>query len=163
MGNLILKYVAGLSIFIFSSAALAAPKVDIKIVAEKEVAVVKNGKQTKKMIAAKKFAPGETIQYTLTYTNSGTEKATNVVISDPIPKGTSYISGSATETGNLTFSVDGGKTFNKAALLTYDANLTGGKKEKRTAGSDQYTDIRWVIDTVEPGTSGKVSFRVKVQ
>jgi len=151
------------SMFLLSSLALAEPKVEIKIKAEKETIVVKNGQKTKKMLPAKKVASGETIQYTLSYKNSGKETATEVVISDPIPEGTSYVTGSATETGDLTFSIDGGKTYNKAPLLTYEVTMPGDKKEKRTAGSDQYTNIRWIIDKVGPGSDGKVSFKVNVK
>lgn len=163
MEKLLVKCVVVLSIFLFSSVALAAPKVEIKIVAEKEVVVVKNGQKTKKMIATKKFAPGETIQYTLTYKNSGTEAATNAVVSDPIPEGTAYIPGSATEAGELTFSVDGGKTFNKPALLSYEIKSNQGKSEKRVASPEQYTHIRWVIDKIPAGTNGSLNFKVKVK
>ena len=53
------------------------------------------GKQIKKMIAAKGVQPGEEIVYTLSYVNSGSEAAKDVVISDPIPAGTAFIPGSA--------------------------------------------------------------------
>lgn len=151
------------SLLLLTGVAFAKPQVEIKIAAEKEMAVVKNGQKTTKMVPVKKIASGEIVQYTLSYKNSGTEAARDVVINDPIPEGTVYIAGSASEKGKLTFSIDGGKTFNSAPLVTYEVAVDGNKKEKRVAGTDLYTHIRWVIDRVEPGAGGKVNFKVKVK
>lgn len=144
-------------------AAWAQPNVSINIKAEKEVTVTAKGKQVKKRIAAKGVQPGEEIIYTLTYTNTGTEAAKDVVISDPIPAGTSYIPGSATETGDLTFSIDKGKTFKKPTLLTYELKGGDGKTEKKAAAPETYTDVRWTIPQVPAGGKGSVSFKVKVK
>jgi uncharacterized repeat protein (TIGR01451 family) len=166
-GGIMRKYVASftllIAVFMFSAAAWAAPEVEIKIKTEKEKVVTKDGQKVKKMIATKNFIPGEIIHYTILYRNKGTEDATKAVINDPIPAGCVYIPGSATETGELTFSIDGGKTYNKPALLTYEVEATGGGMEKRTASPEEYTNIRWVIDSIPAGTNGKVSFQVKVK
>ncbi len=111
----------------------------------------------------KELHPGEIIHYTILYRNTGNENATNAVVSDPIPKGTVYIPGSATETGELSFSIDGGKTFKKPALLTYETKAANGAVEKRVASPEEYTHIRWVIDKIPAGANGKVSFQVKVK
>jgi uncharacterized repeat protein (TIGR01451 family) len=142
--------------------ALAEPKVAISIKAEKEITVKEKGKTVKKRVPTKGVTPGEEIIYTLSYQNSGNEPATNVALSDPIPAGTVYINGSATEKGELTFSIDKGKSFKKPTLLTYEVT-TAGKAEKRTASPDDYTDIRWILSTLAPGEKGSVSFRVKVR
>jgi uncharacterized repeat protein (TIGR01451 family) len=44
---------------------------------------------------------GEEITYTIAYNNSGTGNATEVVITDPIPTGATYIAGSASNGGVL--------------------------------------------------------------
>ncbi|MBU5612069.1 DUF11 domain-containing protein [Geomonas azotofigens] len=144
-------------------AAWAQPKVTISIKAEKEVSVTAKGKAVKKRVAAKGVQPGEEIIYTLNYVNSGTEAAKNVVISDPVPAGTQYIPGSASETGELTFSIDKGKTFKKPTLLTYEVKAGTGKSEKKVASPDEYTDVRWTIPQVPAGGKGAVSFKVKVK
>ncbi len=145
------------------AAAFAQPKVAISIKAEKEVTVTAGGKKIKKKVEAKKFQPGEEIIYTITYNNSGSEAASDVVISDPIPEGTSYIPGSATEKGDLNFSIDKGKSFKKPTLLTYEIKTKTGQVEKRVATAEEYTDIRWTIATVPAGGKDTVSFRVKVK
>ena len=95
--------------------------------------------------------------------NSGTEAAKDVVISDPIPAGTSYIPGSASEAGDLTFSIDKGKSFKKPTLLTYELKGGAGKMEKKVATPEEYTDIRWTVPQVPAGGKGSVSFKVKVK
>jgi len=161
------KYVASftllIAVFLLSAAAWAAPDVEIRIKTEKEKVVTKDGQKVKKMVAAKNFTPGEIIHYTVLYRNKGNEDATKAVINDPIPAGCIYIPGSATETGELSFSIDGGKTYKKPALLTYEVKAASGGMEKRTASPEEYTNIRWVIDRIPAGTNGKVSFQVKVK
>lgn len=143
--------------------AFAAPNVEIKIRAEKEKVVTKDGKKEKKMVVAKEIVPGDVIHYTILYRNTGNEVATNAVISDPIPAGTAYIVGSATDVGEVSFSVDGGKTFKTPSLLTYETKGAEGKMEKKAVSPEKYTHIRWVISKIPPGSNGKVSFEVKVQ
>lgn len=148
---------------LLAASAWAQPKVNITIKAEKEVVVTEQGKKVKKMVEAKDIVPGEEITYTLSYSNAGSEAATNMVISDPVPAGTSYIPGSASETGELTFSIDHGKSYKKPALLTYEVTTPDGKREKRVASPEEYTDIRWVISAVPAGREGAVIFKVKVK
>jgi uncharacterized repeat protein (TIGR01451 family) len=144
-------------------AAWAQPKVSITLTAEKEALVTENGKKVKKKVEAKDVFPGEEVIYTLHYANSGTEAATSVVLSDPIPAGTSFIPGSASEVGDLSFSIDQGKSYKKPSLLSYEVATGDGKKQKRVASPEEYTHIRWTIPTVPPGGKGSVSFKVKVK
>lgn len=148
---------------LIAAAAWAAPNLEIKVKAEKAKVVTKDGQKVTKMVIAKSFSPGEVIHYTILFRNTGNEEATDAVLSDPIPKGTVYIPGSATETGDLTFSIDGGKTFKKPALLTYETKSAAGAVEKKVASPEEYTHIRWVINKIPAGSNGKVSFDVKVK
>lgn len=152
-----------MALLLIPAVLLAANSVDIKIKAEKITTVIKNGKKIQKAVPYKKFQPGDTILYTITYTNNGNETATNAVIDDPIPAGTAYLPESATGEGaDVTYSIDKGKTFNKPTLLTYQVE-TRGKKEQKVATPDQYTNIRWTIPTLNSKQSGKVSFKVSVK
>jgi uncharacterized repeat protein (TIGR01451 family) len=155
--------VAALMLVVMPLAAWAEPKVAITIKAQKEVTVKINGKEVKKKIAAKGVQPGDEILYTLSYVNSGTEAATDVKISDPIPAGTAYIPGSASEVADLTFSIDKGKSFKKATLLTYEMKGSDGKMQHKAASPEDYTDIRWILTSVPAGEKGSVTFKVKVK
>ena len=144
--------------------ALASPEVSIKTVAEKEVIETVNGKQVKKRVAAKDANPGQKLIFTLNYKNKGNEKAVNVKIDNPIPKDTTYVVGSGIgKNSKMLFSIDGGKTYESPSLLKYEVTLNDGKKVKKQASPDQYTNVRWVINEIPPGKSGKVGFQVQVK
>ena len=153
--------VAGL--LVTASLAWAKPLVSVGITAEKEVTVVVKGEKVKKRVPIKTIKPDEVIFYTLSYINSGDEAATNAVLDDPIPQGSVYIPGSATGVGaEILFSIDGGKTFKKPTLLTYEIKNSDGALDKRTASPDEYTHIRRIIDKIPAGAKGKVGFQVRI-
>lgn len=156
--------IAILAVLLLPMAAFAKPLVSVSITAEKEVTVVKNGQKSTKKVAATKIEPGDVIFYTLNFINSGDEAATSVVLDDPIPLGTVYLPGSAFGAGaEITFSIDNGKTFKKASLLSYEVKLPNGKTEKRAASPEEYTNIRWVIDKIDAGAKGTVGFQVRLK
>ena len=143
--------------------AFAKPKIELSISQAKEVVEVKAGVRSAKLVPTKEAAPGEVLEYTLTYSNTGDEPARDAVIDDPIPKGSSYLPGSAAGEGaEITFSTDGGKTFAPAVKLTYELRLPSGQVEKRSATPSDYTTVRWTVKSVPPGAKGKVSFRVRI-
>jgi uncharacterized repeat protein (TIGR01451 family) len=155
--------VAALVLLAVPLAAWAQPKISVSLTAEKETVVTENGRQVRKKAPARDVLPGEEILYTLKYANTGSEAATAVVVSDPIPAGTSYIPGSASETGDLVFSIDQGKSYKKPALLTYEVTTGDGKVVKRVASPEEYTHIRWTIPSIPAGGEGSVVFKVKVK
>ena len=161
-GKLIVSILMG--ILMLPLAAMAQPNVKISIKAKKEVTVVKDGKEQKKQITASKFAPGDIIIYTISYNNAGNVTATNAVIDDPVPEGTTYVTGSAAGAGtDITFSIDKGKTYQKPSYLLYEVKGAGGKNEKRVASPDEYTNIRWTVASIPAGGKGEVAFRVRVK
>jgi uncharacterized repeat protein (TIGR01451 family) len=144
--------------------APAASQVSVAITAEKEVTTVVNGQKVTKKVPASDVESRNVIFYTLSYLNSGDEAATNVNLDDPIPQGTTYVSGSAYgDSAELLFSIDGGKSFRKPSLLSYEISLPNGKMEKHFATPEEYTHIRWVIKSIPAGSKGKVGFQVRVK
>lgn len=143
--------------------AWAKPNLVVNIKAEKEVIVKEDGLDVKKVVEVKEVKPKDIVIYTLEVSNTGDEAATSVAIKDKIPPGTTYTQGSASETEELMFSIDGGKTYKKPSLLTYEMKLADGKKEKRVASPEQYTDIQWVIKRLAPGAKLSLHFQVRVQ
>jgi len=79
-------------------------------------------------------ASGDTITYTITYQNTGQGDATKVIITDPIPAGTTYVQ-------------------NSAAFISGPTGVI-----------DQSTPtIKWTILSVPAGTGGSVGFEVRVE
>ena len=143
--------------------AQAKARVVVAIQQFKEVAgPAPSGKPTR-FVPVTNASPGDVLEYLLVYTNQGDEAATNAVIEDPIPKGTTFVA-DTTEGGDaaVTFSNDDGKTWAPAVKLTYEVKLPSGAVERRVATPSEYTNIRWTLLKVPAGASGKVSFRVRV-
>ncbi|MGA3279856.1 MAG: hypothetical protein ABSD50_02600 [Smithella sp.] len=148
-----------LILLLFSVQVFAEALITVHMKAEKEVTVNK----VTKRVAADKVNPGDVIFYTINYVNSGDKEATNSFLDDPIPKGSVYIPGSAFgDNAEITFSIDGGKTFKKPSLLTYEVKVNG-KMEKKTASPEQYTHIRWTVNVVPAHGKGQVGFQVQTK
>lgn len=164
MRQQIITTIIALTATLMATTAMAKPQVSIDIKTEKDVVSMQNGQKITKRIVATDITPGEIIFYTLSYNNSGNESATNAVVDNPIPEGTVYLPGSATGQGaDISFSIDGGKTFKKPSLLTYEVKLPTGKLDQRVASPEEYTHIRWTIKTIPAGGSGKLGFQVKIK
>jgi len=155
---------AALAVTLLPMDAWAKPEVKVSMIAEKEVAVVENGKTLIKRVAADTVESGQTLFYTLTVTNQGDEKATNVVLNNPLPEGTVYFTNSAYGEGTrIVFSADGGQSYDVPVRLTIPVKKEDGSVEKRLAKPEAYTHIRWTIAEVLPGKRLELGYRVVVK
>jgi uncharacterized repeat protein (TIGR01451 family) len=92
-------------------------------VQKKEVFLNDTGEEEKRLVPAEKVLPGETVYYTITFTNTSDEVADNVVVTNPIAEELMYLDGSAFGPGmEIVFSVDGGETFAVADELNVTDN-----------------------------------------
>ncbi len=119
------------------------------------------GDVERKMVEAARVVPGDELQYTITFTNDGTEAvdAGTVVITDHIPPDTQYIEGTAFGAGTaVQFSVDG-EVFAEPDQLVVTRD---GKQV--VASAKDYTAIRWNFSPeLKPGSTGWVSFNVRLK
>jgi uncharacterized repeat protein (TIGR01451 family) len=156
----VIPLLIALILLLFSVQVFAKALITVNIKAEKELTVNK----VTKRVPADKVNPGDVIFYTINYVNSGDEEATNSFLDDPIPKGSVYIPGSAFGNNTeITFSIDGGKTFKNPSLLTYEIKAPNGKIEKRTASPELYTHVRWTVNVVPAHGKGQVGFQVQTK
>lgn len=120
-----------------------------------------NGEKETRVEPAERILPGETIIFGTVFTNVGEDPAENIILTNPVPENTGYVGESAAGDGTvITFSVDGGQTYDVPGNLT----ITDKDGNERPALPEEYTHVRWTLENpLGPGQSGKVSFRSVLQ
>lgn len=151
-----MKILLGLALASISFATVAQSNLDIKTVVQKEeVFVNEAGESDKRMVSADVVVPGETVYYTITFTNVSDESADNIVITNPISDDLIYVNGSGFGPGaDMQFSVDDGTTFAEASDLTV---VEDG--ESRPAEARDFTHVRWVLkNSLDAGSQATARF-----
>lgn len=136
--------------------------IEIKITDEVEVKVkTADGKEELRRMPAEKVAPGTSVIYTLSAKNTSAAPVADVVMTDPIPAEMEYVDGSVTaENAQVTFSVDGGKTFAAQSAL----RVHGEDGAMRPALPADFTHIRWQLrKPLGPGEVYAASFKARVE
>jgi uncharacterized repeat protein (TIGR01451 family) len=106
--------------------------------------------------------PGEVLRYSLKGKNQGNRAATNLTLTQPIPKRTSYVAQSATGTAQITFSIDQGKSYSAQPMI--QVKRADGSMESRPAPAESYTHVRWKFqNAIEPGASVSAFYQVRVR
>lgn len=141
--------------------ARADSGVDLTMVVHKEMVTIDGqGKKVVTLVEPASVIPGDMIVYTTHYHNKGKVAAERVAITNPIPKDTAFVAGSAALPGAaLRYSVDGGKSFADPEKLT----ITESNGQKRPATANDYSHIRWTLESIAPDARGSVSFHAKVR
>jgi uncharacterized repeat protein (TIGR01451 family) len=145
-----------------ASVAAAGPAangtVELKLESAMEQEYVnERGEKAKRLVPVTRVIPGDEVVYTIHFVNKGSQPATDVVITNPIPAQVAYREGSAFGTGTeIEFSVDGGKSWGRPATLRV-RQADGGD---RPATAADYTHVRWRMQNAVPGgQSGFVRYR----
>ena len=160
---------AAVAVSVGATDALAAdpakPELALTLTAQKEVTVKDaEGKTKVELREVKEVKTGDILEYTITYKNVGTVEARDGRVVDPVPKETTYVSGSAVgKDAAITFSLDG-KTFQDPPLLKYKVRQADGTEAEYQATPEMYTHIQWkLLKPVPPGGAGSLSFKAKVK
>ncbi len=133
-------------------------RIALETLVQKEIRVRKeNGESELKRIPADRLVPGDEVIYTIQATNISDGPVGDVIVIDPVVAHARYREGSATGEGTqITFSVDGGETYE----LAEDLEIVEVDGTVRSARPSDYTHIRWEFtDAFEPGESRYVQFR----
>ena len=159
--NSIIALVLFTTLGLGAAQARADNGVELNMVVQKEIATLNDqGRKVVTLVEPNSVIPGDMIVYTTHFHNKGKVAAENVAITNPIPKDTAYLDGSAVvENATVGYSVDGGKKFDAPENLT----ITESSGKKRPATANDYTHIRWTLKSVAADGRGSVSFHAKVR
>ncbi len=115
-----------------------------------------------KLVDAEAALSGETLSYTLVFTNAGSEavgapsNGLPLSVQDSIPEGTTYISGSAAASNTLPAGVT-------SFTLLYSTNGGFTWAESEPSPASAVTDLQWWLsDPLATGTAGQVTFQVLI-
>lgn len=104
--------------------------------------------------------PGETLEYRATYRNDGVSEAHGLAATLPIPRGTSYVPGTASPR-RVEASLDG-RTF-APVPLTRTERTADGRNVVREVPVSEYRALRWPLGTLPKSQSRAVTARVRIQ
>jgi len=127
---------------------------------QEAVKVNSNGEKVKEWIPTAKVVPGTIVRYVNSLNNGGEERATNLVINNPIPENMEYVANSATcqSECSVRYSVDGGKTFKDPSEL-----FVGEGQARHLAEAKEYTNIRWVLTALEAHAATTVEYKARLK
>lgn len=108
---------------------------------------------------AEKTNPGDVIEYSAAYANNGKVAVKNLSGVLPIPKGVTYVLGSAKPAA--VYASTDGVNFALAPLKRKVRDANGVEKEVAVPLSE-YTTLRWSLGTLEPQKQVYVSARMQL-
>jgi uncharacterized repeat protein (TIGR01451 family) len=115
--------------------------------------------------ATARVVPGNILRYTVTAQNNTSRNMRNLVVSQPIPEGMTYLLQSAVAAkaagATVDYSIDGGRTFTSKPTIRVREN---GQVVERPAPAEAYTHVRWNFGEQLPAnTRVVVSYQVRVR
>ena len=140
------------------SAALAANDVALasEVFVERDQ-VDAAGKHEIVLAPTEVVTPGDKLLFLLSYRNVGAQPATELVVTNPVPKAVAY---TGADGDGLAVSVDGGRTWGPLASL----KVAQADGTLRAAAPDDVTHVRWTLaQPIPAGTGGKLAFRGTVR
>lgn len=146
---------------------LNQPKVELQLIAKQKV--VQKDTQGKEQVSWNVLTKDTTVQkgtilrFQVVAKNTGDRSAEKLVVTQPIPKGTTYTIGTATPSeAELTYSIDNGKTF--AANPMVQVALPDGRTEMQPAPPEAYSHVRWAFTkSIAPKNGLEITYDVSVR
>lgn len=151
------------------AAALAQRQLKSAAVGRPEVKVALSGtvlRDQEKLPLEKveKVNPGEILDWTITSENGGNAPALSYKTVGQIPKGTTFVAGSATADGSTTvvYSIDNGQTYSVQPMI--DEKQPDGSVKKIAAPVSMYTQVRYEwADPLAADSKLSAAYKVRVK
>ncbi|MCB2067353.1 MAG: hypothetical protein KDE15_12030 [Erythrobacter sp.] len=113
--------------------------------------VDEDGNTQVELVAPGTIVPGDRLLFSTNYSNTGTEPVENFIMTNPLPGPVRLAPDADPE---LVVSVDGGHTWGRLSELS----VTAEDGSSRPAQHSDVTHIRWTLDVVAPGQSGRLEY-----
>lgn len=141
------------------------PNMRLRLVGEKQIVgkdAAGEPQVTWETISKTGTKPGDVLRYRLSGKNQGKASAKRLILTQPIPTGTTYVLQSAQGTDTQTqFSIDGAKSFSTAPKVTF--RQADGTIGTRPAPATAYTHVQWKFDrTIAANAQVNVAYQVQV-
>lgn len=151
------------------AAAIAQRQLKSAAVGRPEVKVMLSGtvlRDQEKLPLEKveKVNPGEILDWTITSENDGNAPALSYKTVGQIPKGTTFVAGSATAEGSTTvvYSIDNGQTYSVQPMI--DEKQPDGSTKKVAAPASMYTQVRYEwADPLAADSKLSAAYKVRVK
>jgi uncharacterized repeat protein (TIGR01451 family) len=114
------------------------------------------GERIVELVEPEVVVPGDRLIFGTHYTNAGSRKIENFVVSNPVP---AAVRVAEDVDPALSVSVDGGKNWGRLG----DLSITADDGSTRPATARDISHIRWTLAEVAPGESGQLEFPVAVR
>lgn len=109
------------------------------------------GKERTELVEPTNIVPGDRLVFRTDYANKGAEAVTNFTVTNPLPAAVRLAPDADPA---LVLSVDGGKTWGVLGALT----VTNPDGATRPATYEDVTHVRWVLASIAPGASGRLTY-----
>ncbi len=175
-GKFLWRGVVLMFFLVVSSVALAQGPVKLDLSSFKVITYTnEQGEKVEKLVGVTNVAPGDFLEWRLRAENTGDQQIEGVVLIIPVPAQTYYVDGSAgplliERNGKKViaepeFSFDGGRTYGRPPLLKKVKEVVDGKETVKEVpvAPEEYTHVRWVLETMLPGEVVEVFLRTVVR
>jgi uncharacterized repeat protein (TIGR01451 family) len=110
-----------------------------------------DGKERIELVEPTSIVPGDRLVFGTDYANNGADTVTNFIVTNPLPAAVRLAPDADSA---LEVSVDGGKTWGALGALTF----TNSDGTTRPAAHADVTHVRWVLASIAPGASGRLTY-----